>query len=229
MENKGNPFIEDDAAIDAFNPFARFVLPPLFAIMLLAGGVYWIKQLPAGPHASEVTGTVQVRLLPTPEVTPIPLPISRQSDSVAAASAVQGIAKHPERDDDDGPPDSTPFSTASVQSVAEPNIDELPVTVSSPPNHTAAQFQQALMRHIERFQHYPYEARRSHMEGTVQIAFVMGRDGKILDAWVRSSSGRVILDQEAVDALRRAEPLPKIPGELPNRLSVLLPVSFAAP
>lgn len=228
MENKDNPFIEDDAFVDAFNPFVRFVLPSIFVIMLLAGGVYWIKRLPAGPHPSEATGNVQVRLLPTPEVTPIPLPVAHQSNSVAASSAVQGSVKQSERDDEDEPQDSTPFATASVQRAAEPNIDELPLTVSSPPNYTAAKFQQALMRHIERFQRYPNEARGSHLEGTVQIAFVMGRDGKILDAWVRSSSGQITLDHEAIEALRRAEPLPKIPGELPNHLSVLLPVSFAA-
>ena len=99
---------------------------------------------------------------------------------------------------------------------------------SDPPNTAIAQYQRVLMQHIAKFQHYPGGPGRDHPEGTVQIAFVMGRDGKIAQVWVKTSSGQMALDQEALAALRRAEPLPTIPNGLPDQLSVLAPISFSS-
>jgi len=67
------------------------------------------------------------------------------------------------------------------------------------------------------------------MEGTVRVVFLLRRDGTVLDAWVQSTSGETILDHEAIDTIYRAEPLPAIPGELPDQIRVLLPVNFALP
>jgi periplasmic protein TonB len=53
----------------------------------------------------------------------------------------------------------------------------------------------------------------------------MRRDGAVLDAWVQVSSGQSRIDREAVDIIRRSQPLPPIPTELPERLSILLPIS----
>ncbi|HEY0219535.1 MAG TPA: energy transducer TonB [Afipia sp.] len=229
MTIRNNTFLDDDTLADASNPFLKFVLPSIFALILLAGGVYWIKQLPASPPPSGAAGSIQVRLLSTPEVTPLPVQTADQPMSSSVGVKSEQIREQSDEEAENVPPALPAISTASLESPATPNVNALQASPSAPPNNVAVRFQQALMRHIERFQRYPGEARRDHLEGTVQVAFVMGRDGKILDAWIRSSSGQTVLDKEAVEALRRAEPLPYIPNELPGQLSVLLPVSFAAP
>ena len=89
-------------------------------------------------------------------------------------------------------------------------------------------FQRVLFAHIERFQRYPAVARREKLAGTVQVVFVMQRDGTVLEARVSQSSGFPILDQEALEMIWRARPLPPIPSEMARHLTIVLPVEFSA-
>ncbi|MCA6107870.1 energy transducer TonB [Bradyrhizobium cenepequi] len=223
-----NTLLGDGEALpETSNPVVQFVLPSVLAVMLLAGGIYWIRQLPASLAPSGTRGTIQVRLVRTPAIAPLPVRATDQpiASNPGVQSDLQGQSK---QQAENRPPTLPADAMASIERPARPTVSAPQSSVSSPPNSAAVRFQQVLMRHIERFQRYPGVARRARLEGTVKVAFVMDRDGKIVNAWVRSSSGQSALDKEAVEALRRAEPLPSIPGELPGRLSVLLPVSFAA-
>jgi protein TonB len=87
-------------------------------------------------------------------------------------------------------------------------------------------FQRVLLQHIEHYQNYPGLARRLRLQGTVLVLFSMRRDGAVLDVWIKTGSGAPILDQEAIDTIRRAQPLPPIPAELPSLLKVIVPVAF---
>ncbi|MFX6994796.1 TonB family protein, partial [Acinetobacter baumannii] len=63
-------------------------------------------------------------------------------------------------------------------------------------------------------------------DGTARVLFVLRRDGSVLQAAIERSSGQKLLDEEALEVIRRAEPLPPIPPGLPGRLRILLPVAF---
>ncbi|MGT2504597.1 TonB family protein [Bradyrhizobium guangxiense] len=52
--------------------------------------------------------------------------------------------------------------------------------------------------------------------------------GTLVRLDVKSSSGRPLLDQEAIETIRRAQPLPRIPADMPDLITVLLPVAFDA-
>lgn len=88
-------------------------------------------------------------------------------------------------------------------------------------------YQHALLVHIEHYRRYPLDERRQRIEGVVTIHFAMDRYGNVLDVWIDRSSGVAALDTEAVATVRRAQPLPMIPTRLPDRLSIVLPVSFS--
>jgi protein TonB len=60
----------------------------------------------------------------------------------------------------------------------------------------------------------------------VDIQFVMSRNGRLRSAWILASSGYAALDREAIATIQRAQPLPAIPAELPEQLTVTLPVAF---
>jgi protein TonB len=59
--------------------------------------------------------------------------------------------------------------------------------------------------------------------------FAMRRDGTVKDIWIRNSSGHDLLDAAAIDTIRKAQPAPRIPSELPDQLNVLIPVAFDLP
>jgi periplasmic protein TonB len=206
----------------------RFLLPSILVVLLLAGGIVWIRSLPSGMASADPASTVMVRLLQSPEPTPfaaVQSPGTHLQQSVGQRRQLQSEPVDPTTTE--MPP--VPQTTASItpDQTAIPDVRSDQQSFSEPPNVAVAQFQRALMQHIAKFQRYPASLGGDHAEGTVQIAFVMGRDGRIVDAWIKTSSGHVVLDQEAIDALRRAEPLPTIPSGLPDRLSVLAPISFA--
>jgi protein TonB len=103
-----------------------------------------------------------------------------------------------------------------------------------PPAHAPAvggaavvAFEKQLFAHVERYRRYPEAAQRDGLQGVVQVMFAMSRGGRVVGVWLKSSSGYAALDQEALDTVRRAEPLPPIPIELPDQLTILLPVEFS--
>lgn len=90
-------------------------------------------------------------------------------------------------------------------------------------------YRHRLLDHIRPHQFYPDDARPDRLGGVVQVGFAMQRDGTILEIWVESSSGYAVLDQAALDTVRRAQPLPLVPAVLPNTMDVMLPISFTPP
>ncbi len=81
-----------------------------------------------------------------------------------------------------------------------------------------------LSAHLERFKRYPYAARKRHQTGMSYLAFTMDRQGHVLAAHIARSSGHEMLDDEVMSMIRRAEPLPPPPPEVPDNLVV--PMSF---
>ena len=94
------------------------------------------------------------------------------------------------------------------------------------PSSEVLAYRQRLENHLARFRTYPATARAAGREGVVTVNFTMIRDGRVLDAWVETSSGVRELDEEAVAAILRAQPLPALPRSWPGRLPVSLPVTF---
>jgi protein TonB len=85
-------------------------------------------------------------------------------------------------------------------------------------------YQRRLMAHIEAFKHYPPGEPGAH--GVVELVFEIDRRGGVLGVWVVKSSGERGLDLAAVETVRRADPVPAIPDQLPALLTVPLSVSF---
>lgn len=85
-----------------------------------------------------------------------------------------------------------------------------------------------LLAQLNRFKQYPPAARKARIQGVVLLHFVMNANGQVLEADIAKSSGRPILDQEALALIRRAEPLPPLPADYPTRtLDAVVPVEFS--
>jgi protein TonB len=69
---------------------------------------------------------------------------------------------------------------------------------------------------------YPSQARRTGVQGVVEIVFIINMDGTIREAAVRKRSRHAILDEEALRAVQSAAPFRK--PETP--VKIVIPVSF---
>jgi periplasmic protein TonB len=87
-------------------------------------------------------------------------------------------------------------------------------------------FRRALQSHIARYLQNPDGARLGRV--SVQLVFSMLRDGTVTDVRITSSSGNAILDRAALQTIRLAQPMLKIPPELPEPYDIYLPITFAA-
>jgi protein TonB len=85
---------------------------------------------------------------------------------------------------------------------------------------------QRFRRHVQESLVYPLAARRQSLRGTVELDVSLDPSGRVRDVRVARSSSHGILDDAAVDTLRRLDPLP-LPESLPRRpLLIRLPLVF---
>ncbi|AMW35360.1 energy transducer TonB [Haematospirillum jordaniae] len=84
-----------------------------------------------------------------------------------------------------------------------------------------------ILSHLERHKHYPRLAKARYQEGTVIIRFRIARTGDVLSVALEESSGFPLLDQEGLDLVRRASPLPPPPpGTESSALELVSPIQF---
>lgn len=80
---------------------------------------------------------------------------------------------------------------------------------------------------VQRYFRYPKSAERAGIAGTVTVSFTISASGGVASARIVKGSGSPELDEAALNAVRRAEPFPKIP-EAANRSSwpFVIPLQF---
>ncbi|SDS35252.1 protein TonB [Halopseudomonas sabulinigri] len=80
---------------------------------------------------------------------------------------------------------------------------------------------------LARYKRYPSASRRRNEQGTPVLYFVVGRDGSVSQASIRTSSGFERLDQAVLDMLKRATPLPEFTDDMTEQqLPITIPVEF---
>jgi periplasmic protein TonB len=204
---------------------ARLIVIPALIGVLFFGGVYWFRlQLAASGGAPETTAFVQVHLLPRPDPIPIPVAPVTQPAALSIPNPTSGRTEAPA---------ATPNQVLAALPSEEPTAADpvtssmsQPSTVDTTADAATLEFRNELLRHIARFQRYPRAAERRHLQGTVRAVFSVNREGRVLGAFIKTSSGQTVLDQAAIDTIRRAQPMPTIPAALPDSLSVEVALGF---
>ncbi len=85
---------------------------------------------------------------------------------------------------------------------------------------------QALWRKIEQLKRYPHQARINRMEGTVVVRAVIRQDGYFSELTMETSSGHEVLDQDAIELLRKASPV-TLKHELGRpELTIRIPINY---
>ncbi|MBN8931426.1 MAG: energy transducer TonB [Rhizobium pusense] len=87
-----------------------------------------------------------------------------------------------------------------------------------------AKWQSRLMAHLERRKRYPSGARSRREQGTAYVRFRIDDSGNVLSASLARSSGFPELDNEVVEMVRRASPVPAPPPGVNKTITA--PVRF---
>jgi len=133
---------------------------------------------------------------------------------------------------------TVPPPQVAIQTVTPPPVMAQSAPVAAPAPTTAPKSPVAgegrdaylgrLLAQLNRYKQYPRAARAAHIEGVVMLHFVMDAQGRVLSFEIAKSSGRPILDAEALALIQRAQPLPALPPDFPTRtLDAVVPVEFS--
>lgn len=83
-----------------------------------------------------------------------------------------------------------------------------------------------LWARIEALKRYPALAKMNHWEGKVVVSAVIRDDGEVMGVQIAETSGRAILDEEAMAVMRKASPL-RLKHPLGQRqVTILIPISY---
>ena len=107
----------------------------------------------------------------------------------------------------------------------------VPEATSPPrPRPSAAQvasWHRRIAQQVERHKGYPASARARHETGTAELAFTLDRNGKVATSRIVRTSGSATLDQETIDTVRRAQPFPPPPPNMPgDAFDFTVPIRF---
>jgi periplasmic protein TonB len=157
---------------------------------------------------------------PPPEIKPLPNP------EVALSPPRQEVTS-PQRQEQRMPapttsaPQAIPEQTAALP--AAPTQGQLtPNTSSAVPT-----WKSQMLALLERNKRYPESAQSRHQQGTARVFFSLDRQGRVVASRIVRSSGTDALDEEALALLRRAQPFPAPPPELPGpRIDLTVPIRF---
>lgn len=169
---------------------------------------------PAPPRPKPPTPTVAARTPPAPVAPPVTQrqPTPAETASNEAASAAPSNSALPEGAGGRGRGEEGAGRAAIGNGSLEGPGDD---------------YLEAVRRWVTKFRKYPDEAVKQKQEGTVMLGFKFTRDGTVLDAWVERSSGFPLLDQAALQMIRDASPIPKVPDRYKgDTLTLVMPENF---
>ncbi|MDB5961212.1 MAG: transporter substrate-binding protein [Massilia sp.] len=173
------------------------------AIHVVIGAVFIHSLNTRGVSLPKMSEELVVML--TPELTPPPPPPEPPKPTPKTAAAPKVIAPPVEVEVQLPPQPNTIVAEVSTETAPQPST-ATPATDPGPA--TPAPSANAGMRSVALADasgcatpNYPAKAARNNESGTVTLALLVGADGKVSDARIKSSSGSRELDKAAVAAL----------------------------
>ena len=116
-------------------------------------------------------------------------------------------------------PPTPPVQTAHAQTV--------PVHVGPGARADFGWLKDLLARKIKEVKRYPHTARLNHLEGKVIVHAVIKEDGNLADLRIHESSGHEILDEDALETMRKACPLHMNHPLGRAQMAIRIPISYS--
>jgi protein TonB len=161
---------------------------------------------------------------PKPEILPKPIPKFEPKHIVEPPPSYN-------------PPEPATSPTPPAVIAAEPKAETPPTFTAPPPeppkpsdeNLDAARgfYSGQLTREIAKHRQYPKIAQMRGWQGEVQLELHLDGNGNVLSSRISIPSGHDVLDQQALEMVKKAAPFPAPPDVLRGRtFNILVPVSF---
>jgi protein TonB len=235
--------------------FGYAVLISIVAHGALLFALPWLREADKRPAAAP--GPIVARLVqPRPAAAPAPpqveqtpaakpeppAPVARPAAAPRAAPTTKREAKPAAEAAPAQPARAQPAAEPAPAAVAAPaapsgtpglaRVEPKPAApapaLEAPDAATLAQYRLQLIGAAKRYKRYPRVAMDNNWEGRVELRMVIGANGMIASLAVRSGTGHDVLDQQALDMIRKAKPLTPIPAALRGReFTVDIPVIFS--
>lgn len=124
-------------------------------------------------------------------------------------------------------PSAAATSAQPAQLINQPaGVQTMPVRSSPAPQRDYGWLAETLRDRIEELKRYPPMARMNNWQGKVVLKFSVKDDGTVENLEVVQSSGHAVLDEAAMETIRRASPLP-LKHELGKpRVTFQFPISY---
>jgi protein TonB len=117
-------------------------------------------------------------------------------------------------------PAAAPAGAPGTEAVARPGADADAGTLE--------QYRLALIVSTRRYKRYPAIAMEKGWQGRVEVRLVIGANGMTSSATIKTSSGHEILDNQALDMIKKGKTTVPIPSSLRGReFSMDVPVIFS--
>lgn len=126
----------------------------------------------------------------------------------------------------------SPITAAITPAEQKPEAPSKPPSPEPPPvaidtQQLKAEYGALLAQEIAKHKQYPMLAKKTKQQGNVVLQVQITGLGKLIDAQVYQSSGYALLDNQAMDMVKKATPFSQPPSNLGNGdLTLLVPVSF---
>ncbi|MSP98623.1 MAG: energy transducer TonB [Betaproteobacteria bacterium] len=167
------------------------------------------------PNDRPTTVAPPLALAPLVPLVPMAPPPVQPAETFRAAEPVQSA-----------PADVRLESTARSANLKA--VQPAPQSVDSADPVTLGQYRIAIISAARRYKQYPRIAMDNNWEGRVEVRMVIDVDGAIASASIKTRSGFEVLDQQALEMIRKAKPLAPIPAALRGKgFSVDIPVLFS--
>lgn len=227
------------AAVLDSRDLSRWLASGAVALGLHAAVIVGLTRWQVPIEGDQGTAVVMIDLAPYSTDTPTP------SNQDIAPGPLQEQAEERQSDKSEEKPEEkveAPTPAPEPELVVRPEKPEPQVkreeqappapvaTAPPPPRASAAQvasWHRTIALQLERHKGYPPAAKSRRQTGVVQLNFAIDRNGRVVQARIVQSSGVAALDQETLATVRRAQPFPAPPPNMPGQtFEFTVPIRF---
>ena len=176
------------------------------------------QDIPAPVETTQVVKDVVTNAEPVMEYAAV---ASTVSEPVTPSSVVETPVESSEQ-----PVTEAPTLVESVASRTEYRQVEHRQVVHRETRADFGWLRDTLWNRIEELKRYPALAKMNHWEGKVVVSAVIRDDGEVMGVQIAETSGRAVLDEEAMAVMKKASPL-RLKHPLGQRqITILIPISY---